>query len=81
MTLLESGGIVNGSGTITNTPTGTRALTITGTFNGTTLGATMTSGTVQPINLQATVYSNQMTSTLQGSGFTGEGCSLFRQQP
>ena len=79
MTLVENAGAVTGTGTITNTPTGTRALTVTGTFVSPKLTATMTSGTVQPIALQATVAGTSMTGSLTGSGFTGEGITLARQ--
>lgn len=78
VTLVENSGVVNGTGTITNTPTGTRALTITGTFANPAFTATMTSGTIQPINLSATVSGNQMNGTLNGSGFTGDAIILTR---
>ena len=79
MTLVESSGAVTGTGTITNTPTGTRALTITGTFVSSKLTATLSSGTLQPIALQASIAGSSMTGSLTGSGFTGEGITLTRQ--
>lgn len=79
LTLIENAGSVNGTGTITNTPTGTRALTVTGTFVNPTFTATMTSGTVQPIALQASVVASRMTGSLTGSGFTGEAITLMHQ--
>jgi hypothetical protein len=79
LTLIENSGAVTGTGTITNTPTGTRALTVTGTFVSAKLAATMSSGTLQPIALQATVAASTMTGALTGSGFTGEGITLNRQ--
>ena len=79
MPLVESAGAVTGTGTITNTPTGTRALTVTGTLVSPKLTATMSSGTLQPIALQATVAGSSMTGSLTGSGFTGEGITLARQ--
>jgi hypothetical protein len=79
LTLIENAGSVSGTGTITNTPTGTRALTVTGTFVNAAFTATMSSGTLQPIALQATVAGSSMTGNLTGSGFTGEAITLTRQ--
>jgi hypothetical protein len=79
MTLVENGGVVTGSGTLTNTPTGTRAQTISGTFASPTLDVTLSSGSVQPVALHATVSGNSMTGNLTGSGFTGDAISLARQ--
>lgn len=79
MTLVENGGVVSGTGTLTNTPTGTRAMTVAGTHTGTSLTATLSSGTLQPVNLQATVSGNGMSGTLTGSGFAGDPIMLTRQ--
>jgi hypothetical protein len=79
MTLVENAGAVSGSGTISNTPTGTRALTISGTFAAGTMNVTMSSGTIQPINFRATVVlPKSMAGTLTGSGFTGEVVTFSR---
>jgi hypothetical protein len=78
VTLVENSGVVDGTGTITNTPSGTRALTITGTFANPSFTATLRSGTTTPFNLAATVSGNQMNGTLNGSGFTGDAIILTR---
>jgi hypothetical protein len=79
LSLTESGGAVAGSGTITGTYTGTRALTVAGSFEPPHVSITMTSGTMQPLNLTATLAGKTMTGSLNGSGFTGEGITLMRQ--
>lgn len=79
MTLVENGGVVTGSGTLTNTPTGTRAQTVTGTFASPTLDVTLSSGSVQPVALHGTVGGNSMAGSLTGSGFTGDAITLTRQ--
>jgi hypothetical protein len=78
LSLVDNSGVVAGSGTLTNTPTGTRALTISGTFIAPTMTITMSSGTLQPISLVATVTGKSMGGTLTGSGFTGEAIELTR---
>lgn len=73
LTLSEASGQVNGNGTITNTPTGTRALTVTGTFvPPSTISLTMSSGTTTPFNMQGTVSTTAIVGKLNGSGFAGE---------
>jgi hypothetical protein len=81
LTLVESGGLVNGTGTLANTPTGTRALTVTGTFKTTngTLDATLTSGTLQPFNLHGAIIGGTMVGSLNGSGFDNASITLTRQ--
>ena len=78
LTLNQSGTSVTGSGTVTNTPTGTRALTVVGSFNAPTLTATLSSGSIQPINLTASVNGKAMTGSLSGSGWNGEAITLNR---
>lgn len=82
LTLLESNGTVNGSGTISNTPTGVRALSITGIFNpdGVHFSLTLSSGTAQPVNYTGTYNGvKQLVGTFVGSGFTGETVILNKQ--
>lgn len=77
LVIVENAGVVSGSGTLTNTPSGTRALVVNGTYAGSTLTVTLTSGSLQPFNLQAAVQSTtRMSGTLNGSGFTGEAIVL-----
>ena len=85
LTLLENNGVVSGTGTIANTPTGTRALTVTGIFtNGTNFSLTLSSGTIQPINFSGTLNRTvtapqQLIGTFTGSGFNGEAVILSKQ--
>jgi hypothetical protein len=84
LTLLETNGTVSGSGTISGTPVGTRALTVTGVFtNGTNFALTLSSGTAQPINYAGTYNPNgnppQLIGTFNGSGFNGEAAILRKQ--
>lgn len=83
LTLLETNGIVTGSGTIAGTPTGTRALTVTGIFNNPTFSLTLSSGTLQPINYTGSLNPNalpmQLIGNYSGSGFNGEAVILTKQ--
>jgi hypothetical protein len=82
MTLSENAGSVNGSGTISNTPTGTRALTITGTYTAGPIGnvnATFSSGSAQPFNLAGQVFPASILGSLTGSGFTGDVITMNRR--
>jgi hypothetical protein len=79
MTLVESSGNVTGSGTLTGTPSGTRAQVITGSLLNSTFTATLTSGGATPFNITATVNGATMIGTLTGSGFTGDAITLTKQ--
>jgi hypothetical protein len=78
VTLAENSGTVSGSGTLTNTPAGTIALTVSGSFVGSTVSLAMTSGLHPAFNVTGTVAGNTMTGALQGSGFTGDAITLTR---
>jgi hypothetical protein len=78
MTLVENSGSVTGSGTLTNTPAGTIALVISGTFTGSTVSLTLASGLHPAINLSGTIVGNTMSGSLQGSGFSGDAITLTR---
>lgn len=80
LTLVENSGEVSGSGTLTNTPSGTIAITVSGPFVGSTVSLALTSGLHPAINLTGTVAGNTMTGSLQGSGFTGNAIVLTRTQ-
>jgi hypothetical protein len=82
ISLAENGGAVTGSGTLTNTPSGTRAFTISGTYAAAPIGhttITLSSGTAQPFTFAGQVYPSSMLGTLTGSGFTGDAITLTRQ--
>ncbi|HXU02128.1 MAG TPA: hypothetical protein VN903_14255, partial [Polyangia bacterium] len=64
VTLVDNGGAISGSGTLTNTPTGTRALIANGALVGSKVSLTLSSGTVQPFNLDATLAGATMTGSL-----------------
>lgn len=75
MTLAQQSNTVTGSGTITNTPSGTRALTISGSYTAGPIGhvdVTLSSGTTQPFALSGQVYATSILGSLTGSGFTGD---------
>jgi hypothetical protein len=78
LTLVQNGGAVSGTGTMSNTPSGTRALTATGTFTAPNLTLTLSSGTAAPMALQGAVSGNALTATLSGSGWTGEAITMQR---
>lgn len=79
LNIVESGGVVSGNGTLTNTPTGTRALVASGTLASSTVNITMTSGTIQPFSLQGTVLGASIVGTLNGSGFTNNPITMTKQ--
>jgi hypothetical protein len=74
--MIENGGAVTGTGTITGTPT--RALTVAGTYSAPTLVVTLTAGLAPAVSLRGTVNGATMAATLTGSGFTGEGITMTR---
>lgn len=78
VTMVESGGVVTGNGTLSNTPSGLRALTLAGTFVNSSLTGTFTSGTTTPFSIQATLSGNVLSGTLNGSGFAGDRVVLHR---
>jgi hypothetical protein len=81
LTMSESSGTVAGSGTISNTPTGTRALTVSGSYTGGPIGhvdVTLSSGTAQPFALSGQVYAASILGSLTGSGFTGDVITLTK---
>ena len=73
----QAGTTVAGSGTITST-TGTRNLSVAGTFNDPNFSGTLTPNGAAPITLVATVEGRTLVGTLAGGGFTGEGIALTR---
>lgn len=83
LTLLESNGVVNGTGTIAGTPTGTRALSVTGILTDVNFSLTLSSGTLQPIQYQGNMNVNgkpmELFGTFTGSGFNGEVVILKKQ--
>jgi hypothetical protein len=81
LTMTESAGTVAGSGTISNTPTGTRALTVAGSYTGGPIGhvdVTLSSGPAQPFALSGQVYATSILGSLNGSGFTGDVVTFTR---
>src|SRR5262245_39361007 len=52
LTLLETNGTVTGTGIISGTPVGVRALTVSGIFTSLDFSLTLSSGTAQPINFK-----------------------------
>jgi hypothetical protein len=78
LTLINNGGTVSGVGTISNTPSGLRALTVAGTFATPSALLTLSSGTIAPISLSASLNVNTLTGSLAGSGFSGDAIALFR---
>jgi hypothetical protein len=79
LTLNEASGVVSGSGTLTNTPSGTRAQTVSGSYVEPTISMTLSSGSAQPINLTGTVSSSTIAGTLNGSGFSSNAITLTRK--
>ena len=73
----QSGSTVAGSGTITGT-TGTRVLSVSGTFTEPNFSATLTPNGAAAIALAATVEGRSMVGTLTGGGFNGAGIALTR---
>jgi hypothetical protein len=79
LNLSEAGGVVSGSGTLTNTPSGTRALVAGGTLNGAALNVTLTSGSAQPFALTGTQLGTTISGSLTGSGFNANAITLAKQ--
>jgi hypothetical protein len=83
----DNAGSVTGTGTMTNTPSGTRALTITGAVadnssssTSMNISLTLTSGgTTTPFNLTGTVSESAIVGKLNGSGFTDDAIVLHKQ--
>ena len=79
ITLAEIGDSVTGAGTLSNTPSGLLAETVSGHRNGPTVQLTLTAGTAPPISLQATLAIDAMTGSISGSGFNGGAIALYRR--
>jgi hypothetical protein len=82
LTLVDNRGQVTANGTMTNTPTGTRAMQGTGTFDGHRLVLTLSSGTAQPVNLSTRYHPSrppQLIGELNGSGFARDSIILTKQ--
>lgn len=85
LTLLEANGTVSGTGIITGTPTGVRALSVSGILTGVDFSLTLTSGTANPINFKGKLNNagatsgQQLVGTFIGSGFSGETVVLTKQ--
>jgi len=82
LTLLETNGTVTGTGIISGTPTGVRALSVTGILTNVDFSLTLTSGTANPINFKGkinTATPPQLIGTFVGSGFNGETVILNKQ--
>jgi len=82
LTLLETNGTVTGTGIITGTPVGVRALSVSGIFTSLDFSLTLSSGTAQPINFKGklnTATPPQLIGTFVGSGFSGETVVLTKQ--
>ena len=78
----ESSGVVGGTGSITNTPTGTRSVSIKGTYERGSVGnlnVTLTSGTDLSINLTASVNLTTMAGSLTGFGYSATPIAFTRQ--
>lgn len=74
----QSGTVVAGTGTITSTATGTRNLSVSGTFNQPSFAGTLTPTGGQAITIQGTVEGRSFVGTVSGGGFNGEGLALLR---
>lgn len=77
LVLVQNAANVNGTGTLTNTPTGTRSYSVTGTYTAPVLDVTI-AGSGSPFALHAVLTEKRMTGDLQGSGFTGEVITLTK---
>lgn len=79
----DPSGNVAGTGTITNTSTGTRALTVTGAVAAGdpdyAISLTFSSGTSQPFNLSGVLSALLIAGTLNGSGFANDAIKLHRR--
>src|SRR6185312_13951070 len=79
LTLTESTGAVTGIGTLSNTPGGLRALTVTGTeANGAVAWNVSAGAAVQPFNVQGTLSATTIAANLVGAGFTGDAITLVK---
>jgi hypothetical protein len=76
LTLVEKAGVVSGTGTLSGTADGMRAVTVNGTFADPSLTAVISPGTFQPFNLQATLSGTTLSGTLSGSGFSGQAITM-----
>lgn len=76
LSLVENAGVVSGTGTLTGTSTGTRALIVSGTFSNPSVTATLSSGTLTPFSFQGTLSGTQVAGALSGSGFTNDAITL-----
>jgi hypothetical protein len=78
MTLQETGGQVNGNGSITG-PGGSLAITVSGTYNEPNAALAIASSGFSDLSLTGVVGEEQFTGNFQGSGFTGTSITLQRQ--
>ncbi len=78
LTLTETNGAVQGTGTFT-TPSESIPLTGTGTYVEPQLSFTIAAEGFNNLNLTTTVGESRMTGTLNGSGFLNESISLDRK--
>lgn len=78
LTLTETNGTVSGSGTLAASG-GSVAVTANGTYVPPTLSLTISAPGFSDLNLTATVGEQQMTGTLNGSGFLNSAVILNRQ--
>ena len=74
----QSGSTVAGTGTITSTASGTRTLSVSGTFTQPNFNGTLTPNGEPAIALVATVEGRSLVGTLTGGGFNGAGIALTR---
>lgn len=79
VTMGQTGATVTGSGTMTGTPRGTLAMSVTGTYAHPSLSITLSNAMVQPLNFTATQSAGTLRGSLQGSGFNGETLILVKQ--
>lgn len=78
LSLVDASGSVTGSGTITNTGSGTLALTVTGGFANGVASLTLASGLHPAVSLHGVVQGATMAVTLTGSGFNGDTLTMRR---
>lgn len=79
LTMLESAGAVSGTGTLSNTPTGLRAFTVTGTYVNGTLNVTgIPGGLSANFNVTGTVTAGSIAAAISGGGFSGNPITLYK---